>query len=103
MAKHKLDSAGPGRPKGSVNKVTEQMRHAFALLVEGNLDNLSKWLELIAKEDPARAMGIIIEISERFVPKLARTELDVTSGGEKIVGFNYIKPDGDNSDTSANL
>ena len=62
------------------NFATKQMKEAFALLVEDNLSNMSVWLYRIAETDPKSAMEIVIKLSERFVPTLARTELTAKDG-----------------------
>jgi hypothetical protein len=86
MNNHKgnIKGPGPGRPSGSANKITQQIKEAFAMLLEGNLDKMSAWLEEIGKEDPMNAMRIMMELSERFVPKLARTEV-TGKDGERLI------------------
>jgi len=62
------------------NNSTKKMKEAFAMLVENNLDNLSGWLEQVATDDPKAALDLVIKLSERFVPALARTELTAKDG-----------------------
>tara|TARA_R100000951_G_scaffold94548_1_gene83313 strand:+ start:4234 stop:4572 length:339 start_codon:yes stop_codon:yes gene_type:complete len=73
------------------NKSTKMMKEAFALLVENNLDNMTIWLSQVASEDPAKAMDLLIKISERFVPALARTEVTAKDGEDlfKSLKFNF--------------
>ena len=84
------ESGNPnGRKKGSVNKYNKQIKEAFGLLLEGNLDNLSTWLSQVAADNPKEALDIMLRMSERFVPKLRSTEI---TGGEdlmKNVKFNF--------------
>ena len=84
------ESGNPnGRKKGSVNKYNKQIKEAFGLLLEGNLDNLSTWLAQVAADNPKEALDIMLRMSERFVPKLRSTEI---TGGEdlmKNVKFNF--------------
>ena len=69
-----------GREKGTPNKQTKEIRNAYKLLIEDNLDNMTKWIKSIADDNPEKAMDIIIKLSEYVVPKLNRTEIkDVTS------------------------
>jgi hypothetical protein len=75
-----------GRQEGTPNKVTSEIRDAFQKLIEQNIDNLSLWINEIATKDPAKALTIIIELSEFIVPKLSRTELN-----SKII--NDFNPD----------
>jgi len=75
-----------GKPKGALNKTTKDIKEAFQMLIEKNLDNLTGWLETIAAKDPEKAIRIINDLSEYVIPKLART--DVTSG-DKPINFRY--------------
>ena len=73
------------------NNSTKMMKEAFAMLVENNLPNLNIWIAQIAAEDPAKAMDLIIKLSERFVPALARTEVTGADGQElfKQITFQF--------------
>ena len=72
-----------GRRKGTQNKYTVQIKEAFGLLLENNLEHLSQWLAQVAADDPKAALDIVLRMSERFVPKLKQT--DITSDGENIM------------------
>ena len=76
------------------NKSTKLMKEAFAMLVENNLDNMSIWLSQVATEDPAKAMDLVIKLSERFVPALARTEVTGADGEDifKQITFQFGPP-----------
>ena len=76
------------------NKVTKQIKQAFADLVEGNLDRMNLWLAQVASDDPKAAMELMIKLSERFVPALARTELTDADGEDifKSLKFNFGPP-----------
>lgn len=63
-----------GREQGTPNKITKDVKEAFQMLVESNLDNLNTWLLQIATKDPAKAMSLIIDIAEFILPKLAKSE-----------------------------
>tara|TARA_R110000803_G_scaffold93909_1_gene161391 strand:+ start:202 stop:552 length:351 start_codon:yes stop_codon:yes gene_type:complete len=78
-----------GRPVGSQNNATKLMKQAFAMLVENNLPNMETWLIEIAANDPAKAMDIIIRLSERFVPALARTELTAADGQDIFKSLKF--------------
>ena len=69
-----------GNPKGKVpgtlNKTTKDIKEAYRLLIESNLDNMTQWLTKIAEKDPAKAIYIISDLSEYVIPKLARAEID---------------------------
>jgi hypothetical protein len=71
-----------GKKPGTQNKTTRDIKEAYRMLIENNLDNLTCWLEQIAEENPEKAIKIISELSEYVIPKLART--DLTSGDKPI-------------------
>ena len=88
----KGQSANPnGRPKGSKNKATAKIREAYQKLTEDNLENMSAWLANIAADDPARAMEMMIKLSEYVIPKLARQEVVGNDGEDlfKNISFNF--------------
>ena len=91
---------GPGRPKGAANRITEELREAFALLLENNLEQYEIWLARVAETDPQKALDLAIRISERFVPMLSRQEVTGADGADlfKNVKFNF--GDGQDTDTS---
>ncbi len=65
-----------GSRKGIPNKATKEIREAFRLLVEGNLDNMKVWLSDVAEDDPEKALNILLKMSEFVVPKLQRQEIE---------------------------
>ncbi len=74
-----------GSRKGVPNKTTAEIRNAFQMLVEDNLDNMKVWLSDVAQEDPERALEIILKMSEYIVPKLSRTEVKADITDKSIV------------------
>jgi hypothetical protein len=69
-----------GRPAGVPNKATRDIKEAYRMLIEKNLDNLTGWLEKIADKDPEKAIRIINDLSEYVIPKLARSEFTGSEG-----------------------
>ena len=80
-----------GRPKGSQNRATKQIREAYQKLTEDNLDNMTTWLSQIAGDDPAKAMDLMLRLSEYIIPKLARQEVTGNNGEDlfKNVKFQF--------------
>jgi hypothetical protein len=80
-----------GRPKGSPNKITEDLREAFALVLENNLPQLEILLARVAADDPKSAMELILKLSNRFLPELSRQELTGNDGSDlfKNVKFQF--------------
>ena len=71
------------------NKSTKMMKEAFALLVEQNLPRMNELLDRVAQDDPKAAMDLIIKLSERFVPALARTELTAQNGDDIFKSLKF--------------
>jgi len=78
-----------GRPKGIPNKTTKQIREAYQKLTEDNLDRMSIWISQVASEDPAKAMDIMIRLSEYIIPKLARTEVTGNDGEDLFKNIKF--------------
>lgn len=70
-----------GRKKGTPNKATINAREAIAAFVDGNANNLQKWLDEVYKVDGAQAaLRCFNDLVEYHVPKLARTEITSPDG-----------------------
>jgi len=77
-----------GRPKGALNKSTTKIREAFTKLVEENIDNMTLWLERVAKDNPREALNIISNLSEYTVPKLSRVEQEISSAVDNEINIS---------------
>lgn len=80
---------GPGRPKGSLDKVTREVKEAFAMVLQNKLPEFESWLERVAEDDPAKAIDLAIKLSERFVPALARQEITGADGKDLNMTFTF--------------
>lgn len=80
-----------GKPKGTLNKTTKEIREAYQKLTESNLDNMSVWLADVAADNPEKALDIMIRLSEYVIPKLARQEVVGNDGSDlfKNISFNF--------------
>jgi hypothetical protein len=86
----KGESGNPkGKPLGAENHITKDIKQAYKELIENNVDNLTKWLSDIAKNNPEKAIYILINLSEYVIPKLGRIDSDLTTKGEKITQSQY--------------
>lgn len=96
-----------GRPKGTKNKISEEIREQFANVLEGKLPEMERWIQHTAQENPAKAVELLLKLSERFLPALNRTELTGKDGEDlfKSVQFKFgdtiedIKDNEDNEET----
>ena len=87
-------SGGPGRPKGASNKITDEIREQFSKLLENQLPDVERWIRQTAQDDPAKAVDLLIKISERFVPKLTQNQVTGADGEDlfKNITFNFNTP-----------
>lgn len=72
-----------GRPKGTPNKDTAQIRNSFQLLIENNLEQIKQDLQDLEPKDRIR---VILELAKFVIPLLKSTEL--TANAEN--GFKPI-------------
>jgi hypothetical protein len=82
-----------GRPKGSPNKTTQEIRDAFQCFVEDNTDKLQDWLERVAEKNPAKAIELMSNLSEYILPKLSRTEVKAEVKIEDEVDLSKLPQD----------
>ena len=66
-----------GKPKGP-NKATVEFRQTVQALLDGNRENVAKWLEMVASDDPYKALSLLTNLAEFAAPKLARTEQTIS-------------------------
>lgn len=76
---------GGGSRKGKPNKSTAAAREAIGKFVDANAHKLQKWLDEVAKTDPAKAFQMFTDVAEYHVPKLSRTEHTGKDGGPVVV------------------
>jgi hypothetical protein len=64
-----------GRPKGALNRSTEQAKLTIARVANHGLNNISEDLEKIRKENPIEAAKLYIRLLEYVVPKQKAIEM----------------------------
>lgn len=90
---------GAGRPKGSQNKTTQEIKQAYQQLLESNLDNMSTWLARMASEDEGKALDYMLKLSEYIIPKLARQEVTGKDGQDLFKNLTFeFGPDNNKED-----
>ena len=78
-----------GRPKGSIDNDTRQIRQAYQMLVEDNLENLTIWLSKLGDESPEKAFNLMLKMSEYFLPKLSRKEVSTEVSLYEDIKFQF--------------
>jgi hypothetical protein len=69
---HKL---AKGRPKGALNRSTEEMKLTIARATNKALNNLPTVMDKLMVDDPKGAMDLALKLLEFNLPKLSRTEM----------------------------
>jgi hypothetical protein len=75
MAFEKGHKLATGRPKGAINRSTEQAKLTIARLANRGLDNISEDLEKIRKTDPIEAAKLYLRLLEYIIPKKSSIEM----------------------------
>lgn len=76
MAFQKGNKAGKGRPKGTPNKTTAEIKEIITRIVGNQLEHIEKDLEKIRKSDPAEAMRLSSKFIDYVLPKQTRMEIE---------------------------
>jgi hypothetical protein len=84
----KGESGNPaGRPKGSKNKASVELRKGFEALAQSNIPQVQGWLDEVAEENPEKALDLFLKMAEYVTPKLARTENVHEVDEDSVTGF----------------
>ena len=66
-----------GRPTGAKDKKQNDIKKAFQSIVEGNLQNIEKWLKDVATDNPAKGLEMVLRMSEFVLPKMKATDISL--------------------------
>ena len=81
--KHKLSK---GRPQGSKNKSTQEVRENFQKLVEENIDQLREDFKCL---EPKDRIKYILHMSKFVLPTLKAIDMDFTQTNVKPLEVNF--------------
>ncbi len=73
-----------GRKKGTPNKTTKEIKEAFEVIVDNNLNNIDEWIKKLADNNPEKAINVILKFAEYVLPKLNKTEYIETKDDEYV-------------------
>ena len=86
-----------GRPKGSANKETKRLREGISKMLEQNADVYHEWLVEIKEEEGAKAaLDTVSKFVEFVIPKLQRTESQISGADGGPVSISPIAFFGEN-------
>lgn len=78
-------------PMQAGKMTTARIRYAMAELVGLNVDNVHRWLAEVAKDSPAKAIELMIELAQFSVPKLKAVSVDMTSSDGSVKTFSIAE------------
>ena len=84
MGFEKGNKLGKGRPKGSGNKTTEEIKEAFQMLLSSCLPQLIKDVNDMEAKDRAH---FLLKLSDKILPSLKSVDATVESTVTKSLGF----------------
>ena len=85
---------GAGRPKGSTNKSSAQIKNAFQALLTMSLPQM---IEDMNSLEPKDRLNILIKLSDKILPSLKAVDQVVETRGVQQLGFtlNYANDETD--------
>ena len=81
---HFTSEGNTGRKAGSLNRATKDIRDAFSLLIENNIDTLQKDLDSL---EPKERVKLLLDMAQFVVPKLR--SVDLKTDEEEIVTIDF--------------
>jgi len=88
---------GPGRPKGTKNKTTAQIKDCFRQILSGSLPQLIEDL----KELPAKdRVTLLLKLSDKVIPSLRSIDQVVENKGITTLGFMITNEEDEQEDKS---
>ena len=81
---HFTSEGNTGRKAGTPNKATKDIRDAFTLLIENNIDTLQEDLNEL---EPKERVKLLLDMAQFVVPKLR--SVDLKTDEEEIVTIDF--------------
>lgn len=80
-----------GRQKGTPNRVTADVRAAFAELAVRNFDRIQDWLEQVAQHSPAKAIELWLQLMRFVLPEMKSVAIDARSSDASVTDMSYAE------------
>ena len=74
-----------GRPKGSVNKSSNEIREAFQMLLEDNLPTLKRDISSL---EPKERVKFMLELASFIIPKMKSVDLTADKKETILIDFS---------------
>ena len=78
MRFEKGNQLSKGRPKGALNRSTEQIKLTLARAANRTLDTLGDDIEKLKKTNPEKALDLSLKLLEYVTPKLRAVDVNAT-------------------------
>jgi len=82
---HFTSEGNTGRKAGSLNRATKDIRDAFTLLIENNIDTLQKDLDSL---EPKERVKLLLDMAQFVVPKMKSVDLKADKTETITINFN---------------
>tara|TARA_R110002126_G_scaffold135715_2_gene280016 strand:+ start:540 stop:857 length:318 start_codon:yes stop_codon:yes gene_type:complete len=79
------NNKGAGRPKGSSNKVNQNVKDMLQSIYDGNLANIQTDLDLMTPKDKWATLN---KMSDKFLPSLKSIDAKIEGETTHTLGFN---------------
>lgn len=79
-----------GRPKGSPNKTTEEMKKFIASVISENMDLMSEDFQNMS---PATRWALLEKFGKYVIPTLVQSQVDSNVSGEINIKVSFVDPD----------
>ena len=83
--KGRFAEGNEGRPKGSVNKSSNEIREAFQMLLEDNLPTLQRDISSL---EPKQRVKFMLELASFIIPKMKSVDLKEDKTETILIDFS---------------
>jgi hypothetical protein len=83
--KGRFAEGNEGRPKGSVNKSSNEIRETFQLLLENNIEKIQEDLNEL---DPKDRIKLLLDLSSFIIPKMKSVDLKADKKETILIDFS---------------
>jgi hypothetical protein len=83
--KGRFAEGNEGRPKGSVNKSSNEIRETFQLLLENNIEKIQEDLNEL---EPKDRIKLLLDLSNFIIPKMKSVDLKAEKTEAILIDFS---------------